>query len=246
MQARKDRAMQRRIQSRERVLPPYPPTLHYPYKPNLKPGDKVATVTDTEILRTAKVYIQEKVDGASCGMSLLDDHPSIRGKKHLFRKGFNKETPSVKQFADVWNWFKKHQHLFEKLNDELGLASVYGDWMVAQHGIEYDRLPSYFLTYDIYDPQQGKFLDTRLAQTILTRIGFAVTPIVYEGKFPTEEHLDLLLNGDTIFSTKAKREGLYIKVSDGQWITHRFKMVRPGFVPGALFLKDDFLRNTLI
>jgi hypothetical protein len=103
-----------------------------------------------------------------------------------------------------------------------------------------------FLTYDIYDPQQGKFLDTRLAQTILTRIGFAVTPIVYEGKFPTEEHLDLLLNGDTIFSTKAKREGLYIKVSDGQWITHRFKMVRPGFVPGALFLKDDFLRNTLI
>ena len=41
-----------------------------------------------------------------------------------------------------------------------------------------------------------------------------------------------------------KREGVIVKVSDGEVITHRFKMVRQGFDQGCL-LGDEIKKNKL-
>ena len=42
------------------------------------------------------------------------------------------------------------------------------------------------------------------------------------------------------------REGVYIKVSDGESITHRFKMVREDFVQGALWNNNILIKNKLL
>ena len=48
------------------------------------------------------------------------------------------------------------------------------------------------------------------------------------------------------FSSTDLREGVYVKVGDGRWVTHRFKMVRQGFIAGSHFsTRPDVVKNKL-
>jgi hypothetical protein len=228
------------------VLPTYPRTLHLPWKPNAARGDLVADLKDCGVLFTSDfVSVDEKIDGANCGMVLLDGEPIIRNRDHILRKGYSKDTPAKQQFKSVWTWFYAHRDQFELLAS-VGPYSVYGDWMVAQHGLEYNKLPSLFMTYDLFDHDAGKWMDSHKAKEILTTCGFSTVPEVHRGSLDTWEQLEVLANQPSPFTDLGHREGLYVKVSDGRWVTHRFKMVRESFRQGALWSETEIKRNTVI
>jgi hypothetical protein len=230
----------------KKILPDYPRTQHIPWKPNTARGDLVAPERECSILFTSdKVSVEEKVDGAQCGMALYEGHPVIRNSDHILAKGYVKETPAKKQFASVFNWFYKYQERFEKLNDLAGPVGVYGEWMVAQHGLEYDNLPELFIAFDLYDYESHQFLCSEQARLYLLAAGFTVVPQVFYGRLDNYEQLEDFANADSQFTTKGPREGVYVKVSDNQWITHRFKMVRQGFVQGSLWNHKQLKKNCL-
>ena len=230
------------------IMPPFPRTPHVPFNPNASADDLISSNKEVEILfQSDFVSVQEKVDGSNCGMTLYKGEPVIRNIDHILRKGYHKETPAKMQFAPVFGWFYKHKKLFEKLHDIAGPVGCYGEWLLAQHGIEYDLLPSLFLAFDLYDYESDFFLPTTVAREMLIEAGFSVVPEIYYGKIVDPEHLLYLLGqGESPFTTKSKREGLYIKIDDGTKITHRFKMVRPDFVRGALWDKKALKKNTVV
>lgn len=54
---------------------------------------------DDSILLSDNLFIEEKVDGANCGMALIDGHPVIRNRTHVLNKGYvKKNTPAKIQF----------------------------------------------------------------------------------------------------------------------------------------------------
>jgi len=228
------------------VLPTYPRTLHLPWKANAARGDLVADQKDCALIFTSpNLRVDEKIDGANCGMVLLDGECLIRNRDHILRKGYTKDTPAKQQFKSVWTWFYAHKDEFELLAS-IGPYSVYGDWMVAQHGLEYDRLPSLFMTYDLFDHDKGKWLDSQKAKEILQTCGFHTVPEVHSGAVDSWEQLEELANQPSPFTSLGHREGLYLKVSDGKYITHRFKMVRESFKQGGLWSESEINRNTVV
>lgn len=225
------------------VLPEYPSMLHLPWKPNAK-GDRVAGWDVGHlVLGTHNVTVQEKLDGANCGMAFFDGHPVVRSRSKILRKGQELKRPSTKQFASAWNWMHENTEKFRRLDEMLGPVSVYGEWLVQQHGMEYDRLPDWFVAYEVYNYDQSFSLDPLSASFYLTEAGFETIP--FESPIPIAgwDMLEEMASRPSAFGT-GLREGVVVKVSDGRRITDRFKMVRQGFEQGCL-LGDEIKKNAL-
>ena len=221
------------------ILPEYPATRHLPWKPNAK-GDKIASNQEAMVIFYGETCVQEKIDGANCGMSYLNGHPVVRSRTKILRKGQEMKNPSLAQFASSWNWMHQNKSLFDIL-DEHGPYSVYGDWMIQQHGMEYDLLPDWFIAFDLYDWEKGYYIDPKKASDILSTCGFSMVPTLLYG-VDSYDTLEELANGQSSFTLGSKREGIIVKVSDGNAITTKFKMVRSGFDQGCL-LGDKIKRN---
>lgn len=228
------------------VLPEYPATLHLPWKPNSK-GDKVATPQEAAVIFDGEITcVQEKIDGANCGMAYLDGHPVVRNRTKILRKGQEMKNPSLAQFSSAWNWMHQNKAKFDAL-EEHGPFSVYGEWMVQQHGMEYDALPDWFIAFDVYDWERGVYIDPLIAEKVLLFCGFCVIPLsFYADPKPyqplTYEFLETVANLPSWFAVDKKREGIIVKASDGKQIISKFKMVRQGFEQGVL-LGDEIKRN---
>lgn len=226
------------------ILPDFPRTRHIPWKPNASSDDLVATTAEISPLITSdKVSICEKIDGSNCGMALHDGEPVIRNHNHILNKGFHKETPAKMQFSSVFTWFYKNKFLFERLNELADCVSVYGEWMFAVHGKYYDKLPSLLIAFDLYDYGKHEFLASHIARPILAEAGFVLAPELFYGSIDSFEQLENLCNQPSEFAAEGNREGIYAKVNDDSYVTHRFKMVREDFVQGGLWDKKILKKN---
>jgi hypothetical protein len=230
----------------EEIIPEFPSTRHLPHKPNATRGDSIATTVEVKIIfQSDNVFLEEKIDGASLGITVIDGHPLIRNRNHVLNKGHQAKTAAKMQFSNVWGWYYKHQRLFQNLIDLLGPVSVYGEWLWAKHTVEYDQLPAYFVPYDIFEHDRRIYLATEIVRDSLERVGFATVPLLHHGKIESYEQLEDLTNQKSEFSSTAIREGVYLKVSDGEKVAHRFKMVRQGFIPGEHWSNKQITRNKL-
>lgn len=227
------------LANEQRILPSYPRTPHLPHKPNASGDDLVAPESEATVLFGAHICVEEKIDGASVGVAVLDGHPVVRNRDHILRKGYVKNTAAKKQFASLWNWFYDHQDQIESLVP----YSIYGEWLVAQHGIYYSRLPDWFVPYDLYDPEVGQFLSPVKARELLTQAGFAIPVLRFLGIFEgSYTDLETWANSPAAWADE-KAEGIYIKVCGEEYVTHRFKMVREDFQRGALWNPKQLTRN---
>jgi hypothetical protein len=63
------------------------------------------------------------------------DGPILRNRKHVLRKGFEKDTPAKKQFVPAWNWLHEREDdlkaMMKKWN---GQITVYGCFLEGQTG----------------------------------------------------------------------------------------------------------------
>lgn len=227
-----------------KMLPQFPRTRHLPWQANAKRDDLIASEKEASIIfNSARVSVEEKVDGANVGMSIYDDQPAIRNHNHIIHKAYSKRrTPAKMQFSSIWNWWYENRQLFEALD---GPFSVFGEWCVAQHGMAYDHLPSWFIAHTVYDFEAEKWLDTEVARNLLESVGFATVPLLHWGPVESYEQLATLANSPSQFAPNGLREGVYLKVSDGKYITQNFKMVRPGFEQGALWSDEKLTKNKI-
>ncbi len=182
--------------------------------------DKVMLELEQAEFLQQQLVVEEKVDGANLGISFDAD-----GEILTQNRGAYLNLPYPGQWKKLGEWLASRiDPLFECLTDRYIL---FGEWCYAQHSIRYTRLPDWFLGFDVYDKQCGRFLSTAHRDEILKAIQVAQVPALAAGCFTLTE-LERFLAQSKLSDQPA--EGLYFRFDQGEWLAQRAKLVRPEFI----------------
>ncbi len=183
-------------------------------------GDKVLTESERDAFLTHELIVEEKVDGANLGLS-FDADGNIRAQN----RGAYLHLPGVGQWKNLGEWMAFHADtLFEHLSDRYIL---FGEWCYAQHSIFYDRLPDWFLAFDLYDRETGRFLATVRRNRLLGEMHIAKVPDIAHGRF-TYSKIQKLISQSKL--TDQPAEGIYLRIDHDDWLEQRAKLVRSAFI----------------
>jgi len=199
----------------------FPHTPHLTWLGRAPPrGDKVMEPHEASQLLAGQIVVEEKVDGANLGFS------SEGGTLQAQNRGgyLDLDTPQG-QWKPLKRWLQPLRHeLAEALTPDLML---FGEWCYAVHSIQYTRLPSYFLAFDVYDRAQGTFWSVDRRNELTRRLGIATVPELGRGRYTLGE-LKSLLAESRLADVPA--EGLYVRRESGGLLSSRAKLVRAEFV----------------
>jgi len=201
---------------------------------------------DTPVQFPLECYEEEKIDGASMGISWYKDGPILRNRNHILNKGFSKiRTPAKEQFKSAWNYVHDHKDDIIKVSEILDSpVTIYGEWMFAKHSIYYDKLPSLFIAYDIWSVLDNKFLSPVRVNSILseTNINYIKSNKCILNSINDVIHLSELPSN----YRNGVREGIVIKIPDKEnmYCEKSFKVVNKFFERREDF-NDELIKNLL-
>ena len=225
----------------------YPRTRHIEGS-RLQVGD-IADDKPIKELAGRHLIVEEKLDGANSAVSFDEDGNLALQSRGHFLLGGGRE----RHFALFKTWAAAHAHTFYPV---LGHRYVmYGEWMYAKHTVFYDRLPHYFMEFDVLDREAETFLSTEARRSLLTGLPVMPVPVVHEGELTSVDQLNTMVRSthyksDNWRNALAKAvvqsnsrpdmveqqtedsdlaEGLYIKLENGERVQDRFKFVRADF-----------------
>ena len=232
----------------EVTLKKYPRTPHLEGS-RLQPGDEDLSQIPFSCIRGRHLVVEEKIDGANTAVSFdADGTVLLQSRGHYLTGGYRERHYNLlKQWASI-----HRDALFQVLGTRY---IMYGEWMYAKHTVYYDRLPHYFLEFDIFDRQEQIFLSTQRRHAMLKELPVVSVPVLREGSFQTKEALLQLLGKSNYISdhkleslrqTSEKlgldvqrqiretdpsdlMEGLYIKIEENGQVVDRLKYVRASF-----------------
>lgn len=226
----------------------YPRTRHIQGS-RLQVGDS-ADDTPLSAFAGQPLIIEEKVDGANCAISF---DPSgtlkLQSRGHYLTGGWRE-----RHFDLFKTWAATHaQRLQPVLTDRF---IMYGEWLYAKHTVFYDRLPHYFMEFDIYDRQADLFLDTASRRQRLSGLPIMPVPVIHNGPLTSDVQM-LNLIGPSLYKSPGWRgqldkaaqasqsrpdmvakqtedsdlaEGLYLKLEAAGTVSERYKFVRSDFI----------------
>ncbi|MDR3568595.1 MAG: RNA ligase family protein [Syntrophobacteraceae bacterium] len=199
----------------------FPSTPHLALLGNVQVrGDKVLSEFDRNEFLRHELVVEEKVDGANLGLS-FDANGNIRAQN----RGAYLHLPSTGQWKKLADWLaRRTDELFQQLTDRYIL---FGEWCYAEHSVVYDRLPDWFLGFDVYDKNVARFFSCTRRDEIFRVLGISQAPRLHSGRF-TLSRLNKLLAQSQLSDKLA--EGLYLRFDQGDWLVKRAKLVRPAFI----------------
>ncbi len=201
------------------------------------------------------IVVEEKLDGANSGISFSEGAELLLQSRGHYLHGGGRE----RQFNVLKRWSSAHENrLLELLSDRY---LMFGEFMHKKHSVFYDRLPHWFLEFDIYDRRRECFLSTAARRDLIGDAPVLSVPVLYQGPAParlndllqlirhsyaksanwrsayqhqvSENQQDLQRAWQTVDPSDLM-EGLYIKVEDQQHVLARHKWVRADFVQAIL------------
>lgn len=199
----------------------FPSTPHLATLPGVEVrNDKVLSEPERIEFLQHVVTIEEKIDGANLGIS-FDETGCLKAQN----RGAFLNLPATGQWKKLAEWLSpRTDSLFEHLTDR---HILFGEWCYARHSIFYDRLPDWFLAFDIYDRVSGHFLSVSKRDRMIEKIQLAKVPHITTGKFSYSEIENLLSESKL---TNQPAEGVYLRVDNCNWLEKRAKLVRSTFV----------------
>jgi ATP-dependent RNA circularization protein (DNA/RNA ligase family) len=216
----------------------FPPTPHLALLGDVEiRGDKVMSESERNDFLRHELVIEEKVDGANLGIS-FDVDGNIRAQN----RGAYLHLPSTGQWKKLAEWLiQRTDTFFEQLTDRYIL---FGEWCYAQHSVGYDRLPDWFLGFDIYDKSASGFLSCTHRDEIFRKIGISQVPKIDCGQFMLSDLSELLSKSQL---SDQPAEGLYLRFNQGDWLAQRAKLVQPAFIQSVEqhWSRSDFKINKL-
>src|SRR5438067_13555828 len=157
------------------TLHKYPRT-HHLEGSRLQPGDEDSQSVPFAALAGRSLVIEEKLDGANAGMSFDEAGRLWLQSRGHFLTGGSRE----KHFDRFKRWASTHT---DALRAALGQRFIlYGEWLYAKHTVFYDRLPHYFLEFDVLDTETGAFLATDERRALLGGKPVASVPVLHTGR----------------------------------------------------------------
>lgn len=230
-------------------------------------GDEDLKCVKFDEIQNQYLVLEEKVDGANCGISFGSDGKMyLQSRGHFLNGGYGE-----RQF----DLFKLWAGCFEdSLRQLLGDQYVmYGEWLYAKHTVFYDRLPHYFMEFDIFDKREQRFYSTRRRREFLRSAPFIRSVrVLAEGNFRTPDAIAKWIGPSFFISREAENrfltqcrksgvdselatrqtdltgimEGIYIKVEDGDYVTDRLKFVRGSFLNTILDSESHWVNRPII
>jgi ATP-dependent RNA circularization protein (DNA/RNA ligase family) len=184
-------------------------------------GDKLMDATEVATWLEKPATVEEKVDGANLGLSLAAD-----GRLRAQSRGQYLSPHAGGQWKPLWRWLAERERHLRAALDRYSVI-VFGEWCYAEHSVHYDALPDWFLLFDVYGLQEGRFWSRRRRDELARVAGLSTVPVLATGQFspPT---LRKLLGSSRLGSVPA--EGIYLRWDDQDWLLARAKMVRPGWL----------------
>jgi hypothetical protein len=252
-------------------MPEQPPLQKYPRTSHLEgsrfqAGDEdLASVPFAE-LAGRYLVVEEKVDGANAALSFSPSGDLLlQSRGHYLTGG-----PRERHFTLFKRWAHHHAPAFSQVLGERYI--LYGEWLYARHTIFYDRLPHYFLEFDVLDRVSGQFLSTSRRRSLVRGLPIVSVPVLREGRlnapetlvegigpsrFISPDHLETLRQICVSTGLDAHRalaetdpsgqmEGLYVKVEEDGAVQDRFKFVRPSFLSAVLQSGTHWLDRPII
>jgi len=245
--------------------------LKYPRTPHLEgsrlqPGDEDLDQLRFKNLENGLIVAEEKLDGANAGLSFGPAGELLLQSRGHYLTGGGRE----KHFALFKTWASCHKQSFWK---RLGSRFVvYGEWLYAKHTIYYDKLPHYFLEFDVFDKQQKQFLSTKARRNLLEGLPIKSVPVLWQGRPKTLEELISLVDNSTCKSldwrnnlekTGRKQqldverivqetdpsdhmEGLYIKIERDGEVVGRCKWIRASFLTSVIDSGSHWLQRPIV
>ena len=243
----------------------YPRTPHLEGS-RLQPGDEDLAQIPFDTIAGRVVTVEEKIDGANSAVSFdPDGRLLLQSRGHYLTGGYRE-----KHFQFMKTWAQAQQQV---LHERLGCRYImYGEWMYAKHTVFYDALPHYFMEFDIFDREQGAYLDTASRRVLLEGLPVCSVPVLARRAFRSLEELTALLgpssyirpghierlaaycdeNGEDTAVRVAETdpsttmEGLYIKVEDDGRVMDRMKFVRASFLQNVAQSGTHWLNRPII
>ncbi len=183
-------------------------------------SDKVLSESERSAFLQHNLVIEEKIDGANLGIS-FDSWGNIQAQN----RGAYLQLPRAGQWKKLDNWLaQRTDTLFEHLLDQFIL---FGEWCYAQHSVFYDRLPDWFLAFDIYDKRADRFLSSKRRDLLFRKMNLAQVPVLARGHFTYSELCNLLSLSK--FGNQPA-EGIYLRFDQADWLVQRAKLVRSTFI----------------
>ena len=187
----------------------YPRTRHLPTSPGASQDD--VHLTDLRALAAGEVVLTEKMDGENTTIGPGYVHArSVDSRAHESR-----------------TWVRS---LAGRLRHEIPSGMrVCGENLYARHSIGYDRLPAYFLVFNIW--QDDLCLDWDSTQEWADLLGLHCVPLLYRGPFPG---LERLWRSWAAARDSEHSEGFVVRTAGAfrrdEFGTHLAKWVRPSHV----------------
>jgi ATP-dependent RNA circularization protein (DNA/RNA ligase family) len=184
--------------------------------------DKVLSTEEALAFVKGEVTIEEKVDGTNIGFSIDDD-----GVLRVQNRGNFLARGGHAQYQPLWPWIEARRFaLAESLRPGLML---FGEWCFARHSIPYNRLPDWFLGFDIFERAANRFWSSDRRDRWLNDLGLASIPRLARARVSIEQLLFLIGSSQL---GKGPMEGIYLRREKGDWLDQRAKIVSAEFVEG--------------
>lgn len=252
-----------------------PPVLFkYPRTPHIEssreqPGDEDMESVSFEEIRGRHLVIEEKLDGANCGLTFADGELWLQSRGHFLTGGARE-----RHFALLKTWASVHQNeLYDRLGERY---TLFGEWLYARHTAFYDQLPHYLLEFDLYERETGTFLSTDRRREILASSPVCSVPVLFEGRLRNIQELKALVKRSLYKGPRWKEalrkaasegesaqwgsvdravaetdpsdeaEGLYIKVEEEGRVVARYKWVRASFLSAIAQSDSHWLTRPIV
>ena len=168
------------------MLYKYPHTPHLPFSPGVKNDDTVIESLNGLI---GEIIVTEKMDGENT--SFYRDHihaRSMDSRHHLSRDWVKSFWGQIKhQIPEGWR--------------------ICGENLYAKHTLPYDKLPSYFLGFSVWDDRNVS-LSWDETLVFFDDLGIASVPELYRGPFNIKKLHELVKSLDL-----ATQEGIVVRLS---------------------------------
>ena len=242
------------------------PRTHHLEGSRSQPGDEDLDSVSWDAVAGRQIVVEEKMDGANAAVSFSPEGRLLLQSRGHYLTGGARE----KHFDLFKRWAATHQG---SLRATLGTRYVmYGEWLLAKHTVFYDRLPHYFMEFDVLDLHTGEFLDTPgrrrrlgalpvvpvrvLWQDVIKSAG-AARSLLGRSSFIGPRHLESLaaecsrraLDPDRVMAEtdpSTDMEGLYIKVEEDGVVKQRYKYVRASFLTRVQDSESHWLSRPIV
>jgi len=186
------------------------------------------------LLNSKDILLQEKIDGSNLGISF-----DKNGNPLFQHRGEYINPREDIEFNKLPDWYEFHEEeLFDILEDK---RILFGEWCYYTHSVPYERLPSFFLAFDLFEKERERFSSQKSLKNILEETNIEILPIIKTGlPLKVEGYQQTLSDYDALLEVLKGlmgishygpdlMEGIYIREEEGKSLKQRAKYVRKGF-----------------